>query len=165
MADRTGLLLRPLILALLLLIVPIGAGAQKAAGKLDWLMGRWAGTGTSFGAASEARLEVAPALDRAFVELRYNLIKPASFEGRAFYREDSGGGWEGRWFDSRGVTWPIGASLFETTLTSNWGTADTERGRTTYRLLRDGRLEIVDTVLEKDGRQREFARQIFTRNP
>lgn len=161
MIDPFRLMFRLLVLAMLLLIVPVGADAQEPDGKLDWLMGRWAGAGTSFGAASEASLEVTPALDGAFVELRYLATKPASFEGRAFYKENSGGGWEARWFDSRGVTWPIRATLSGTTLTSDWGTADTERGRTVYRRLEDGRLEAVDTVLQQDGRWREFARQTF----
>jgi hypothetical protein len=49
-------------------------------------------------------------------------------------------------------------------LTSNWGTAETQRGRTVYRRLPDGRLEVVHTVLGKDGNWCEFARQTFARN-
>lgn len=165
MIDPVRLMFRPLVLAMLLLMLPVGAGAQEPGGRLEWLTGRWAGAGSSFGAAGEASLEIAPALGGAFVELRYIATKPVPFKGRAFYKEGSAGDWEGRWFDSRGVTWPIRATLSGTTLTSDWGTADTERGRTVYRRLEDGRLEVVDMVLQQDCRHRQFARQIFTRLP
>jgi len=145
-----------------LALQPVAAQAQTS-GKLDWMIGRWTGAGTSFGAPSQSSLEVAPALDGKFVELRYQLTKPMSFEGRAYYKVKSGNDWEARWFDSRGVIFTIGASVDGKTLTSNWGSAETERGRTVYKLLDDGKLEVVDTALAKDGSWREFARQVFTK--
>jgi len=58
---------------------------------------------------------------------------------------------------------PIAAAATAATLTSDWGNAQTERGRTLYRLLADGRLEITDTVVGRDGTSREFARQTLKR--
>jgi hypothetical protein len=151
-----------LMVGLLLAIQP--AMARADGGSLDWLIGKWAGTGTSFGKPSEARFEAAPALDGKFVELRYAITKPILFEGRAFYRQTPKG-WDARWFDSRGMVFPISAAVSGKMLTSDWGSPDTERGRTEYRLLDDGRLEVRDTVLGKDGQYGEFARQTFTRTP
>ncbi len=44
-----------------------------------------------------------------------------------------------------------------------WGSAETERGRTVYRLRDDGRLEVVDSVMTGDGGAREFARHVLSR--
>jgi hypothetical protein len=56
--------------ALLLLCANAGpALASDGPSALAWLEGRWRGTGTMFGRASEAVLEVRPALDGRFVEL------------------------------------------------------------------------------------------------
>ncbi len=38
----------------------------------------------------------------------------------------------------------------ERTLTAEWGSAETERGRTVYRLLPDGRLEVTDHAGGRD---------------
>ena len=43
-------------------------------------------------------------------------------------------------------------------LTADWGSAETERGRTIYRLLPDGRLEVTD-----NAGGREFARHVMSR--
>ena len=139
--------------------------AQTPSPSLDWLVGSWAGEGIVQGQASEAKLEVGPALGGKFLELGYRFstkgARPYAFEGRAFSRPVGGRDWRADWFDSRGMVWPIGASVEGDTLTANWGTADTERGRTVYRLLRDGRIELVDTVRRRDGTWREFGRHIL----
>jgi hypothetical protein len=80
------------------------------------------------------------------------------FEGRAFYRPVADGRWQATWFDNRGVSFPIQAVLAGRVLTSEWGSAETERGRTIYRLLPDGRLEVTDTAGGRD-----FARHVLSR--
>jgi hypothetical protein len=144
------------IAALLALLI----AAPAAAAPLDWLVGRWQGTGTRMGAATEATLEVRPALGGRFVELSY---VSSGFEGRAFYRPVEGARWRGEWFDIRGVHFGIDAEAGERSLTANWGSEASERGRTVYRLLDDGRLELVDHVIGRDGASREFARHLLTR--
>ena len=159
---------RPILLLLLacFLCVPVAAKPADAGG-LDWLIGSWTGGGTHSGGRSEARLEVRPVLGGKFVELTYRLEvrtpRPFTFEGRAFYRSMEGGAWKADWFDSRGLVLPVSASVEGSALTADWGTIGTERGRTVYRMLADGRLEIVDTVLGPDGTRREFARQTLSR--
>ena len=46
----------------------------------------------------------------------------------------------------------------ERLLTTDWGSADTERGRTIYRLRPDGRLEVTDHAGGRD-----FASHVLTR--
>jgi hypothetical protein len=123
---------------------------------LEWLHGSWQGAGTMFGRASTARLEVRPTLGSAFLELSW---RASDFEGRAFYRPAGvSGRWRATWFDNRGTSFPIEAVAAGRTLTAEWGSAGTERGRTIYRLLPDGRLEVTD-----HAGGREFARHILTR--
>lgn len=130
--------------ALLLLAAMAGpAAASDGPSGLAWLEGRWRGTGTMFGRASEATLEIRPALGGRFTEFSY---RAGPFEGRAFYRPVADGRWQASWFDNRGVSFPIQAVLSGQALTSDWGSAETERGRTVYRLLPDGRLEVTDSA-------------------
>jgi hypothetical protein len=129
--------------ALLLCLAAGPALASDGPSALHWLEGRWRGTGTMFGRASEAVLAVRPALNGRFIEFSY---QAGQFEGRAFYRPAEDGRWQATWFDSRGITFPIQAVLSGQTLTSDWGSAETERGRTIYRLLPDGRLEVTDSA-------------------
>ena len=142
------------------------APAQQPERALDWLHGSWAGAGTVQGAASEATLEVAPALGGRFVELRYRFTtageRPYVFEGRGFYRLD-GAGWRGQWFDSTGAIRPLAGTVEGTVLTAEWGEAATEQGRTTYRLEAAGNLQVTDEVLRRDGRWHVFASHRMTR--
>jgi hypothetical protein len=147
------------LLAAVALVCTAPAAAQDVAA-LGWLSGSWQGSGNMFGRPSEARLEVRPALGGRFVELSY---RAGSFEGRAFYRPAEDGSWRATWFDNRGMSFPIGALLEGRTLTANWGSAETERGRTVYRLAEDGRLYVSDSVLRPDGSHREFAAHILAR--
>lgn len=161
-------MIRRIVLALLLCLLAAPSTASPPAGtSLDWLLGSWSGRGAIHGRPSEAKLELRPVLGGKFLELSYRLSAEGppnfSFEGRAFYRPVAGddGGWQADWFDSRGMAWPIAAKSEGSVLTADWGSAETERGRTVYRLLADNRLEVVDTVRQADGRWREFARHLY----
>ncbi len=149
--------LRALVALLVLVATP--AAAQDT-GALAWLTGSWRGAGTMFGNASEAALDIRPALGGRFLELSY---RAGGFEGRAFYRVEDDGRWRATWFDNRGLTFPIEADVAGRTLTADWGSAETERGRTIYRLAEDGHLDVVDSVVGADGGRREFARHVLHR--
>lgn len=157
---------RRLLAAALLLAAPAADAQQPVppamaspSAVMSWIIGEWRGSGTMFGASSEAVLIVRPVLNGRFIEFSY---RAGRFEGRAFYGPTPGGGWRAQWFDNRGVTFPIVAHEIERSLTSDWGSAETEEGRTVYRLARDGRLHIADSV-RRDGTWREFASHILTR--
>lgn len=156
---------RMLLAAALLLAAPGAAQSPAAPAQgqpneaLRWLTGRWQGIGTMFQRPSTARLEVRPALGGRFVELIYHA---GGFEGRAFYRP-ADGRWQATWFDNRGISFPITATLSGQTLTAEWGSAETERGRTVYAIGPDGRLRITDSVRQPDGNYREFASHSLSR--
>ena len=141
-----------LVLALSAAAPAVAQPAQDVAA-LSWLVGTWRGSGIMFGRPSEAVLEVHPALGGRFLELRYSA---GGFEGRAFYRPAGEGRWRAQWFDNRGISFAIEATMENRTLTADWGSEATERGRTTYRLADDGRLQLNDSVL-RDGALRPFA--------
>ena len=49
------------------------------------------------------------------------------------------------------------------TLVAKWGTPETEVGETTYRLVSDHEMSVVDRVRQKDGTWREFGRSTLSR--
>ena len=109
-----------------------------------------------FGNPSEATLDVRPALGGRFLELelsRRAVRRPRLLQLRL--RRALAGDLVRQ---SRRHLPDRGAGETERTLTSEWGSADTERGRTVYRLADDGRLRVTDSRPPPDGAYREFAR-------
>ena len=80
------------------------------------------------------------------------------FEGQAYYRSNGIDKYVAHWFDSRGVTFPIKAQLDGNTLVAWWGSVETEEGKSTYQLIDETTMEVVDSVKQKDGTFREFGR-------
>ncbi|MGZ8361774.1 MAG: hypothetical protein ACXWUX_14740 [Allosphingosinicella sp.] len=134
--------------------------ATVAQSDLGWLVGTWRGEGIRMGRTYDAVLEVRPALGGRFLEFSY---RSGPFEGRAFYHLAQDGRWIGRWFDNRGVSFPLDAAVAGRTLTTAWGSVETERGRTVYALGADGRLTITDSVGGADGSQSPFATHTLQR--
>jgi len=69
---------------------------------------------------------------------------------------------KGTWFDSQASVHPLEIRVEAMGLVVSWPAAE-PRGRTTYRLLDDGALEILDEVRGKDGAFREFGRMRYRR--
>lgn len=138
---------------------------------IDRLEGRWRGTGTLLGQSSAAELVFERVLSDRFLrlELRNTMTSAEGaetlFAGDAYYALEGGGSdglLRGRWFDSRGIALPIRARIEGDALISDWGSEETERGRTTYRL-EGATLVVVDEVLA-DGELREFGRVTYERD-
>jgi hypothetical protein len=111
------------------------------------------------------------ALGGAFVRLRFRNEmaagsgRPAEvFEGHGYYRMAPGGlDGTGAWFDSRGAVFPVRVTLGDDRLTSDWGGAGGEQGRTVYRLAAADTLEVIDAVRGAGGDLREFGRSRLSR--
>jgi hypothetical protein len=132
------------------------------------LVGRWDGTGTILGQPSRVQMEWTPVLGGRFVKLTFESHigappKARRFEGHAYYRTAGEGKLVATWFDSSGQVRPIDAVRAADAIVSTWGTPETEVGETTYRLVADDRMELVDRVRGKDGSWREFGRSQLTR--
>ena len=153
------------------MIVPAGAQPPAAATPdpvIDFMTGRWEGTGTILGQPARAALEWTPVLDGRFARLTWLshigvAPKVQRFEGHAYYQRAAVG--RAMWFDSSGMVRPIRAAIDDGALVATWGTPETELGETTYRRVGSDRLEVTDRVLGKNGEWREFGRSTLRRLP
>jgi hypothetical protein len=155
------------ITALLSFTHPLEASSNDAF--LNRLQGSWQGEGKAMGAAARLQLKWEWVLGGKFLRLSLkNEMQRAAgetqaFEGHAYYRLASPGKCEGKWFDSRGESFPISCNVEGEALTSLWGTPEQEQGKSVYRFLEAGKLEVVDSVMAKNGTWKEFGRFIVIR--
>jgi len=153
---------------LLLLLTPSQATSQSNQ-FFARLEGSWQGEGKAFGMGARLQIKWEWVLEKKFLRLtlRNEMSTPngqkQTFEGQAYYQSSAGDKSDAHWFDSRGVTFPIKAHVEGDALVALWGSPDKEEGKSTYRLIDDGTLEVVDTVKQKDGTWREFGRATLKR--
>ena len=148
----------------LLLSLALAAGLVWQSAKdplLSRLAGQWSGTGTVLNQPAKIEMEWAWELGGQFLKLSFKNemgAPPATrvFEGHAYYKATGEKRYRGMWFDNSGMFRPLEASGEADALVSQWGTPETEQGETTYRLLADGKMEVVDRVKSKDGTWRTF---------
>ena len=152
----------------LLLLVP-GAVYPQSDSIFKRLHGSWSGAGKALEMPANLRMSWEWVLGEKFLRLSLkNEMKAASgqvqlFEGHAYY-QPSEAKCEGTWFDSRGISFPIKCSVAGQSLTAMWGAPGQENGKSVYSLLADGKLEVVDSVKQKDGSWKEFGRFVVSRN-
>jgi hypothetical protein len=147
-----------------LLSLAVAAGLIAQTGNdplLSRLAGQWAGSGTVLNQPAKIEMEWAWELGGQFLKLSFkNEMGSAPtlsvFEGHAYYRAVGEGRYCGMWFDNSGMFRPLDARREADALVSQWGTPETEQGETTYRLLADGRMDVIDRVKTKDGTWRTF---------
>lgn len=131
---------------------------------LNRLAGDWAGTGTVLNQPSKISITWNWELGGQFLRLSFrNEMPKATFEGHAYYRPTGDGRYRGMWFDNSGMFRPLDAQRDGDALVSKWGTPQTEEGETTYRLMSDTQMDIIDRVKSKDGTWREFGRSTVQR--
>ena len=147
------------------------AQESPAAGFFARIAGDWQGTGEVRGMASVQKMAWQPVLDGSFLRLTFDNCMTAAdgkewqFQAHGYYRVRDDGTITGLWFDSRGVSFLLsGAVDAGGTMTIQWGTDDTERGRSSYRIEAD-ELQVTDEVLSREGEWRVFGRTRLTREP
>jgi hypothetical protein len=142
---------------------PVKTATSEKTGFLRTLAGGWIGTGTIQKREAHVELTVAPVLGDRFVRLQWvnNGGKDGRqlFEGLAIYEERPDGSYAATWWDSQGARHAVTATVEGAALTALWG----ERGRTVYRLLDTGALEVTDSVKGSDGSWAEFGRSTLKR--
>lgn len=149
-----------------LMAIAMAIGLAVQTGKdpvLSRLEGQWTGSGTVLNQPAKIAMKWEWQLSGQFLKLSFtNQMGTAPkinvFEGHAYYRPVAGGGYRGMWFDNSGMFRPLEARRDRDALVSQWGTPETEQGETTYRLLADFKMEVIDRVKTKDGSWREFGR-------
>ncbi len=131
------------------------------------LAGSWVGEGTLFGRPARFNMtwEIGP---EGEIELQFTngLVDEAGavtpvLEAVATYRVGPDGQLVGRWTDNRPQEIEIVGEAGEAVVVSDWK-APTESGRTEYRLLPDGTVEVEDRVLV-DGELRPFGQARYRR--
>ena len=162
----------------LLFALPLGSLALAQGGQvsadplLSRLAGQWSGSGTVLNQPSKIEMSWTWELGGQFLKLTFrNEMPKATFEGHAYYRAvadpstslGTSGRYRGMWFDNAGMFRPLDARRDGDALISRWGTPETEEGETTYRLLDDGKMEVIDRVKGKDGTWRQFGQSTFTK--
>jgi hypothetical protein len=148
----------------LLLLTLVLAAQVSADAFLARYAGQWSGNGTVLGQPSKISINWTWELNGQFLKLTFrNQMPKQTFEGHAYYRPVGEGRYRGMWFDNSGMFRPLDATRQGDALVSKWGTPETEEGQTTYRLLPDGDMEIIDLVKSKDGTWREFGRSLVTK--
>lgn len=128
--------------------------------------GAWVGEGEAFGKPATAALDIGPASDPDATRLAYRLSIAGAppYSAAGIYRVDGKGRVRGNWTDSHGRTRPVTGRVGAHEWTANWGSADVEIGRSTYRLEVPDRLVVSDSVLQDDGSWRVFAVLHYRRN-
>jgi len=134
---------------------------------LCFLNGSWAADGTAFGKPARVTMRWEGVLGGKFARIDYR-IEPKddgapSFEGTGFYRPLKSGAYDGTWFDSQGAMHPLQATFTGAKLTTHWGVKGKTYGRTTYTMIDDGHVEVVDEIQNNKGAWREFARNTLTK--
>lgn len=132
------------------------------------LLGSWRGEGKVMGLESRIQMKWERVLGGKFVRITFrNEMRgpqgPQIFEGHGYYQAQPDGSYRGQWFDSGGEAHPIQGRAEGDALIADWGTKETKQGRTIYRLLAENTVEVVDSVLSKEGQWREFGRSKFVR--
>ena len=154
-------MMRASILSLLLpLTLPTSMAAPHSATPdvIAALIGSWSGEGELFGQPATFAMTWAWELDGQFVRLTFD---NGAIEAVAHYRVDGSDRLSGTWFDSRGEVVELRAVATDSTLTTRW-IAETEQGRTIYRVVDEATVEVEDAVLTDDG-WRPFGRATYRR--
>ena len=157
---------------LILLYAPLHtqhALAQEVA-VIQQFIGSWEGQGELFGSKASFSMKWESVLGQQFVRLTFENGTEGpdgisrTLQAVAFYRPIGEGRLEGTWFDSRGKVLPLQVSTEPTTMTTLWGTPATEQGRTMYRLVDKGKIEVEDFVLQGD-QWHKFGHATYQRVP
>jgi hypothetical protein len=158
-----------LLFVLFLSFSPSVTAAAEGIASLKRLEGTWAGDGRFMGNAARLELRYEWVLNGKFLRLslKNDSKTPAGerqvFEGHAYYELKSDNTISGAWFDSRGVSFALKGSFEGDALTVLWGNPGQEQGKSVYRLVDSGTLEVIDLVQLKDGTFRQFATAVVKR--
>ncbi len=146
-------------IAILFSAVVLLAPVPAAAAGLDWLHGSWSGAGIFMGQHTSLKLDVAPSLRGSFTEIHIVVAGPADpFEGVAVYQTKAGTNLSGVWFDSQGSMLPTVGTVSARQLVSHWKSDGGAEGRSSYSLLDDGSVEVIDSIKRPDGSWQDFGR-------
>ena len=129
----------------------------------------WSGSGTLMGSPAAFEMHWQWELDERFLKLEFKNSRQTadgreiSFRAHAYYRVVGDSLLEGNWFDSRGVTFPLQGLIKGNEITVEWGSEETEMGRTVYVLKSPGEMAVTDYVFS-DGRYSKFGEAAYKKS-
>lgn len=120
------------------------------------LLGAWTADCDAWGVAAKCRVDWSRGLHSQHMTISYR-IDPAAggasiFSGEGVYRTLENG-LDGYWSDSGGAVHPLNAAWSGGALTTHWGVAGSEQGRSEYRLDEAGTMIVTDWSLTEQGWQ------------
>jgi hypothetical protein len=135
--------------------------------KLGQFIGSWEGSGKLFGKPAKFQLIFTFALNDKFFHLEFRNeysvdSRTYVMDAKAYYAVSQVDSLRGYWFDSRGVQQPVRAGLSPSTLTSLWGSPQTELGKTIYELTAVNELKVTDLV-QRNGTYAVFGEAVYKR--
>lgn len=119
--------------------------------------GSWRGTGTLMNSEADFKMNWKRVLDDHFLKLEFqnrrisNTGKELILKSHAYYHQKNDSLYEGTWFDSRGISFPVSGILKEATLTVTWGSPGIEQGKTIYTLVSKKEMNVTDYVLQEEN--------------
>ncbi|MEM6901361.1 MAG: hypothetical protein AAF583_16530 [Pseudomonadota bacterium] len=118
------------------------------------LVGDWIADCDAWGVPASCQISWSEGVHDAHLTISYSIANRDTaetiFRGNGVYRlrnDDL----DGYWSDSGGAIHPLRASWADAALTTHWGRAGGDQGRTVYQLTDDGRLNVVDWSLQDEG--------------
>ena len=147
------------------------AAAPLDLGPLRILPGTWHGEGTVSGMPSKIVMSWHLPFEGRFVRVTWSNTmtgpdgRTHRFAGEGTYDPvaDSSGVHRGTWFDSQGAIHPLAGRVAGDSLVTEWGPAESPRGRTTYRLVGKDEVRVHDEI-RREGGWRTFGRSTFRRS-
>lgn len=117
----------------------------------------WTGSGTLLGSEAEFNMKWTWELNDNFLKLEFQNKRTSGsgqelvLQSHAYYQPKNDSLFAGTWFDSRGVSFPVKGTLSDSTFTVNWGSPETEQGRTVYALVSQEEATVTDYVLQGEN--------------
>ncbi|GJL96534.1 MAG: hypothetical protein DHS20C06_03510 [Hyphobacterium sp.] len=131
------------------------------------LEGDWRSDGNAFGQPATSRMSWSARMDECYWQLEYIIeTNPDTdsanvFLGRGVHMSEDEVVF-GQWIDNRGDMHDLDGSIRDTELLVYWGEPADTLGRSRYRVLEDGNIQVTDWILREDG-WRQFNDNVFVR--
>jgi hypothetical protein len=131
------------------------------------LEGDWRSDGNAFGQPAVSQMRWASVMENCYWQLDYVIEtnpgteRASIFMGRGVHQSEDGNVF-GQWIDNRGDMHDLDGSITDTELLVYWGEPTDTLGRSRYRVLDDGTIQVTDWILREDG-WRQFNDNVFVR--
>ena len=116
----------------------------------------WTGSGILMGSPATFEMHWRWELGKRFLKLEFQNKRETAdgkeivFKAHAYYKAVGDSLYEGTWFDSRGVTFPLRGVVRHNEFIVEWGSEETELGRTVYTVQSPGEMKVTDFIFRDD---------------